>query len=106
MTEPTFTDGPPVPLMVDGNIDAATLRQLFADLSAFATILAVREKGDPTAFTRTDSLTPDSARARLLSGDARAVQIHYRFAGHEWTDTVFAISSGFRVVRCRHEHKT
>lgn len=103
MIQPTFTEGPPVPMMVEGDIDAATLRQLFADLLASATILVVREKGAPQAYTLAEELTSDVALSRLISGDARAVQIRYRFDGHEWTDTILSMRGGFRVVRCRHE---
>lgn len=103
MTQPTFSDGPPVPLMVEGCIDAATLRQLFTDLMTAATGLTLRAKGGPSDYASADALTPDDALARLLSGAARAVQARYRFGGHEWTDTIMAIPGGFRVVRCRHE---
>jgi hypothetical protein len=103
MTQPQFTDGPPVPMMVEGLIDAATLRQLFADLAAHATVLGVREKFGPTTYTHAGELTTDDALGRLLRGHARAVQVRYRFADHEWTDTILAASGGFRVVRCRHE---
>lgn len=103
MTQPTFTEGPPVPLMVDGVIDAATLRQLFADLSTSATVIGVREKGGPTTYTSADELTPVAALARLLAGSARAVQVRYRFTDHEWTDTILSVPLGFRVVRCRHD---
>lgn len=103
MTQPTFADGPRVPLMVEGVIDAMTLRQLFADLAASATVLGAREKSGPTANTGPEEQTPDSALARLLSGAARATQIRYRFADHEWTDTILTVVGGFRVVRCRHE---
>lgn len=103
MTQPTFTEGPPVPLMVDGVIEATTLRQLFADLASSATVVGVREKRSPSAYANADESTPDTAFARLLSGVARATQVRYRFDGHEWTDTILSVPGGFRVVRCRHE---
>ncbi len=102
MTQPTFPDGPPVPMMVEGVIDANTLRQLFADL-ATATLLGIREKGSPTEYTASEELTTDLAQSRLLSGAARAVQLRYRYDGFEWSDTIMAIPGGFRVVRCRQE---
>jgi hypothetical protein len=103
MSQPQFDDGPPVPLMVDGMVDTATLRQLFADLATSAAILGVREKGGPTAYASADEPTAEAARDCLLSGAARAVQVRYRFADSEWTDTILALPGGFRVVRCRHE---
>lgn len=102
MTQPTFPDGPPVPVLVEGVIDPATLTRLFADLSAAATGVDVREKGAPRDYAGPAELTPAAVLERLLSGAARAAQIRYRFDGHEWTDTVLAVPNGFRVVRCRH----
>ncbi|MCE9532252.1 MAG: hypothetical protein K8T89_14200 [Planctomycetes bacterium] len=103
MSEPTFADGPPVPLLVEGAVDAAALQQLFTELATAAQFLGAKEKNGPTSLTGADELTLDMALARLLSGAARAIQIRYRFDGREWTDTIIAIPSGFRVVRCRHE---
>lgn len=103
MTQPTFADGPPVPLMVEGVIDAATLRQLFADIQTAGTVLGIREKGGPAEYAGGDGMPPAVALDRLLAGIARAVQLRYRFDRHEWTDTVLATASEFRVVRCRHE---
>ncbi len=103
MTQPTFPDGPPVPLLVEGTIDSTTLRQLFADLTTAATVLSVREKGDSRGYADQAELSPPAALDRLLSGATRAVQLRYRFDGYEWTDTVLAAPPGFRVLRCRHE---
>lgn len=103
MTQPTFADGPPVPLMVEGVIDAATLRQLFADIQAAGTVLGVREKGGPTEYAGGEAMPPAVALERLLAGAARAIQLRYLFDGHEWSDTILALPAGFRVVRCRHD---
>ena len=102
MSQPTFADGPTVPLMMDGVIDAATLRQLFTDIQSAGTAIGVREKGGPAEYAAGGELSPAKALERLLAGTARAVQIRYQFDGHEWTDTVLATATGFRVVRCRH----
>lgn len=103
MSQPTFADGPPVPLMVEGLIEPGTLRQLFAELAAATAILSVREKGGPSEYTGTDGMSPAVALEGLLTSTARAVQIRYQYDGFEWTDTVLAAANGFRVVRCRHE---
>ena len=103
MTQPTFADGPPVPLMVEGLIDTATLTRLFADIQTAGTVLGVREKGGPAAYAGGDGMPPAVALERLLSGAARAIQLRYQFDGHEWTDTVLATASSYRVVRCRHD---
>lgn len=103
MTQPTFEDGPPVPLMVEGLIDPPTLTQLFADIQTAGTVLGVREKGGPAEYAAGDGMPHAVALERLLAGTARAVQLRYQFDGHEWTDTILATAAGFRVVRCRHE---
>jgi hypothetical protein len=102
MTQPTFSDGPPVPLMVEGTLDATGLRQLFADLSTAATVREVREKGGPTEYTSGNELPLAAACDRLLSGAARAIQLRYHFDGHDWTDTIFALPTGYRTIRVRH----
>jgi hypothetical protein len=103
MNQPTFPDGPPVPLMVEGVIDAATLRQMFADLAVGTEVLGVREKGDPVHYSHDAQPSLDGVPDRLLSGASRAVQVRYRYDGFEWTDTVVRTPTGFRVVRCRHD---
>lgn len=102
MTQPTFADGPPVPLMVEGLIDPPTLTRLFADLESAASVLSVREKGGPGEFAGAGESSTAATLGRLLAGTSRAVQISYRFDGYEWTDTVLAAAGGFRLVRCRH----
>ncbi len=103
MSQPTLPDGPPVPMMVEGLLDPPTLSALFADLQAATTGVSVREKGDPKGYAGTDELPLSVALARLLTGVSRAVQVRYRYDGHDWTDTVVALPTGFRVVRCRHD---
>jgi hypothetical protein len=89
--------------MVEGLIDGATLRQLFADYAASADLVGIREKGDRRMYADMTDLMPEVALDRLLDAKTRAMQIRYRYAGFEWTDTILGTQSGFRVVRCRHE---
>lgn len=103
MSQPTFADGPPVPLMVEGVLDAAALRQLFADIESAASLIGVREKGGQAEYAAGEVMPPAVALGRLQGGTARAVQIRYQYDGYEWTDTILAVATGFRVVRCRHE---
>ena len=44
-------------------------------------------------------LNPAAARDRLKAGDVRGVQLRYRYAGREWTDTVLRVPGGYRLVR-------
>jgi hypothetical protein len=103
VTQPTFADGPPVPLLVEGLIDPPTLTRLFADITSAGTVLGVREKGGPAEYASGEGMPAAVALERLLSSVARAVQVRYHFDDREWTDTVMAHAAGFRVVRCRHE---
>jgi hypothetical protein len=103
MTQPTFEDGPPVPMMVDGVMDEPMLRQLFKDLASAATVLSVREKRGPTVGQSPEALSLETVESQLLAGTMRAVQIRYRYSDFEWTDTILSGPGGFRVVRCRHD---
>ncbi|MFO0804312.1 MAG: hypothetical protein U0791_14460 [Gemmataceae bacterium] len=102
MTQPTFAEGPPVPLMVEGLLDPPTLTRLFADLESDSEVIGAREKGGPGSYAGDGELSAAVALERLLAGTARAVQVRYLHDGCEWTDTIFATATGFRVVRCRH----
>lgn len=102
MSQPEFAEGPPVPLMTEGLIDAETLRQLAADLEAGVEVLGVREKEALGAQSTPDEVSLAGAIDRLLTRAGRAAQIRYRYAGQEWTDTIMAMKDGYRVVRCRH----
>jgi hypothetical protein len=101
MTQPTFADGPPVPLMTEGIIDAATLSRLIAELVTHATAISVREKAAANAYAGPDHQPLDSVLERLLTGATRSVQIRYHFDGHDWTDTIVALPMNFRVLRCQ-----
>lgn len=103
MKELQFEEGPEVPLLVEGMIDADTLRQLVLDLSTATTILQVREKGGPAEHSAEEETTLDKATGRLLAGNACAVQVRYCYSGYEWSDTIVARGSVYRVVRCRQQ---
>ncbi|MFO0949246.1 MAG: hypothetical protein U1D30_25595 [Planctomycetota bacterium] len=103
MNQPTFEDGPPVPMMVEGTMDEATLRQFFADLGTHATIEAIREKNSLTANSAAGAPDLPTLLDQLLARETRAAQIRYTFDSHAWTDSLFATPQGFKVVRCRHD---
>jgi hypothetical protein len=76
---------------------------MFGEIENAGILLGIRQKGEATEYAGNDTITLTVALERLLSGSARAIQLRYRFDGYEWTDTVMASMTGFRVVRCRHE---
>jgi hypothetical protein len=84
--------------LTEAVLDAATLDALFADLAAHADVLDVFVKGGPDRRAREGTADLTAARA-LLDGEARGVQIRYRWDGDEWRDTVMRAPGGFRVIR-------
>jgi hypothetical protein len=87
--------------MWQAELGEGTLDQLFADLAASAEVLSVRGKADPRRYASADPLTLAAARDRLTTGDLTAVQLRYRYDGHEWADTLLRAPGGFRLVRCQ-----
>jgi hypothetical protein len=101
--QPTFADGPAVPIVVEGLLDATAVRQLFADLATHATLLSIRQKTNAESLSGTEERKADETIEGLLNGSMRAVQLRYRYEGAEWTDTLLRVAGGIRAVRCRHE---
>ncbi len=93
----------PLPELNQERIDADTVRALFHDVAACAELLEVILKGAPAARAEARHSTLEQARALLLSGAVRGVQIRYIHEGVEWWDTVLAMHSGFRLVRIRQD---
>jgi hypothetical protein len=86
-------------------LDAETIDRLFADLAACAEVFEVRVKG---AADRHADVAPVvslvAARAMLLSGAVRGVQLLYLHDGEVWSDTLLRGDDGVRLVRMRHEN--
>lgn len=90
---------PELPPLWQATFDDRLLDQLFADLATAADVLSVQAKTDPRKYATADPLTLGAARERLTAGDVRGVQVHYRYDGREWTDTVLRVPGGYRLVR-------
>jgi hypothetical protein len=88
-----------LPPLWQATFDDRTLDQYFSDLASAADVLSVQAKADSRNYASADPLTLDAARDRLTAGDVRGVQVHYRFDGREWTDTVLRVPGGYRLVR-------
>ena len=89
------------PELQQADLALATFEQLFADLSLHVEVLGISAKGGATHYAGADSLDLEGARAALLAGAVRGVQIRYRYQGSEWWDTILALSGTFRLVRTR-----
>lgn len=94
-------DGPPVPPMWQADLDAAALRQLFADLGSAAEVLSVHGKAGSGRYASAEPLALETAHELLASGGIAGVQLRYRYDGSEWADTLLRTPGGFRLVRCR-----
>ncbi len=90
---------PPLPPMHEATLDDAGLDALMADLSGAAEVLEVRVKGGAERHAQGAELGP--ALARLRRGEVRAVQVRYRFDGHDWFDSLWRIGGDYRLVRMR-----
>lgn len=94
-----------LPELQQSVLDAATLRQLFADLAACTEITEIIPKQAAEGYVpEHSSLTLDEARAMLLGRRIRGLQIRYNYQGSQWWDTLLPApgGEGFRIVRIEH----
>ena len=85
------------PDVLEATCDRHGLVRLATDLRERAEILGVKVR-DARGKSRDDATAADAV-AMLGRGDARAVQVRYRFDGVEQVDTILATATGFRVIR-------
>jgi hypothetical protein len=90
-----------LPPLWQATFDDRMLDQLFADLGSSAEVLLVRVKADPQRYAADEALTLGDALDRLKAGDARGVQVCYRYDGEEWADTVLRSPGGYRLIRMK-----
>ncbi len=90
---------PQLPALTQAVLDPATLDALFRDLATCTEILSVHPKASPGAHVGETAITLPAARAGLLAGEFRGVQIRYRYESKEWCDTLLASPGGIRIVR-------
>ena len=89
----------PLPTIWDKLLDSNTLDQYFKDLVTHAEIISVQQKQSPMEYVHENTMDLSVAREKVMSGDARAVQIRYRFEEQEWCDTLMQHASGVKLVR-------
>ncbi len=95
--EPT----PPLPELHASVLDEPTLARLFEDLAHHAEVLAVTLKAAAGAYAGAGAVTLDAAREALSRRAVRGAQIHYRWSGETWCDTLLVVEGGWRIVRMR-----
>ena len=86
--------------LLQAKCDSEGLERLFSDLRGLATVKLVRVRGAERGRSH-DEVGLSEASALLARGEARAVQIRYRYDGDEFIDTIWPEGSGYRVVRVR-----
>lgn len=94
-------DGPPMPEMREGQLDAAQVEQLFTDLAACTQIVAILEKGDRQDHAKSSQPDLAAARDRFLNREVLAVQIRYRYDNAAWIDTLLHSPTGIHAIRCQ-----
>lgn len=87
-------------------LDAETLEQLFSDLATCTEIIEIIPKAAAEGYVPEHThMTLDEARALLLNGQIRGLQIRYHYQGSQWWDTLLPApdNPGFRIVRIQHD---
>lgn len=87
-----------LPELQDALLDLSVVEQLFRDIAACAEVLEVLPKFADRSYV-TAKVTLAEAHDLLLSHQARAIQIRYRYDGKEWWDTLMNLNGQFRLVR-------
>ena len=100
MSHPT-----PLPDLHQADLDEATLRQLFDDVSAHTELMEVIPKHAASGYVpEIAAITLAEGLDLLLAGGVRALQLRYRHDGSIWWDTLMPTANGtFRIVRIQHD---
>lgn len=96
-----MTDSPPLPDLHTADLDEATVAALFTDLHALAEVLTVRLKFAEEAHAERDTVTLDEAFEALAARRCVGAQLHYRYGGVTWVDTLIRGPSAIRLTRMR-----
>lgn len=89
----------PLPELFQSIIDEATLRELFTDLQAVATIKMVRLKRSAEVHADPGPVTLNSALAAFQSRTASGIQISYAYQNANWIDTVVFQDNAILLTR-------
>jgi hypothetical protein len=89
----------PLPELFQSRIDEATLKELFTDLQAVATITSVRLKRSAEVHADPGPVTLNSALAAFHSRTASGIQISYVYQGANWIDTLVLQDEAILLTR-------
>ena len=95
----------PLPDLHQAELDEATLRQLFQDVSAHTELMEVIPKYSASVYVSdVAAITLAEGLDLLLGGGVRALQLRYRHDGSIWWDTLMPTpDQSFRIVRIQHD---
>lgn len=94
---------PSLPELHQSIIDNETVVCLFRDIAACTQVIEVLPRYASQQLIEDRSVSLDQGRQLLMEGQARAVQIRYRYDGAEWWDTLIRQPNGVKIVRIRHD---
>lgn len=92
-----MTPDVPLPEILQAEWDRDQVLALFADLAAGAEIQHVQLRTEATD----QSVTLPVAEASFVSGQARAIQVRYRFENELWGDTILPGEPTTKIIRSR-----
>lgn len=100
-----MSDTPPLPDLLQSDIDETTLRQLITDIGTLTEILEIIPKHAPGYVEENPApLQLDEACQMLVNRSVRGLQLRYRHLGKTWWDTVMPLPGDrFRIVRIEHD---
>lgn len=88
-----------LPELDEGLLDEAGFRALCAEVERLTELDQVLVKGSPARYTPDTNWQLPAARDALIAGQARGIQLRYRYDGQAWFDTVLKTPDGYKVVR-------
>lgn len=96
-----FTESAEPPEVLEAQWDLEQVERLFDDLHQGAEIqhVQVRTTSDRGAQDRVATL--GEAQGLLQGGQAKAIQVRYRFDNQNWCDTLMIEPAAVRVIRTR-----
>lgn len=100
-----MSDIPPLPDLLQSDIDEATLHQLITDIGTHTEILEIIPKYALGYVSENPApLQLDEAYRQLIEHTVRGLQLRYLHEGKTWWDTILPLPGGlFRIVRIEHE---
>ena len=92
-------DHNPLPDVLEAHWDREQIDALFNDLAAGAEVRHVQVRRATDQGPQDIAVPLEEAKALLDDNATKAIQIHYRFDGQNWCDTLFTTADSIHIVR-------